>query len=90
GTAVAINLATKNYDSYQKSDVSLEDISNIYTQQEHEIDMNGVGKYIIGANTGDTWVKAAAAVGQWRGGVAYEWSPAFSYDLRVESSQSGP
>lgn len=46
GTAVAINVATTIYDSYQLSDGSLEDFSNIYTQKVNEIEMNGVGDYI--------------------------------------------
>ncbi|MDE4947035.1 thrombospondin, partial [Francisella tularensis subsp. holarctica] len=53
GTAVAINVATTMYDSYQQRDGSLEDFSNIYTQKVNEIEMNGVGTYIIGAFTGD-------------------------------------
>ncbi|ABI82969.1 hypothetical protein CH68_1207 [Francisella tularensis subsp. holarctica] len=89
GTAVAINVATTMYDSYQQSDGSLEDFSNIYTQKVNEIEMNGVGNYIIGAFTGDTWVKAAADVGQWLGGVAYDWTPDFIKEIIFESSQSG-
>ncbi|AJI63602.1 hypothetical protein B342_06975 [Francisella tularensis subsp. tularensis 80700103] len=89
GTAVAINVATTMYDSYQQSDGSLEDFSNIYTQKVNEIEMNGVGDYIIGAFTGDTWVKAAADVGQWLGGVAYDWTPDFIKEIMFESSQSG-
>ncbi|MDE4978009.1 hypothetical protein NAI52_09345, partial [Francisella tularensis subsp. holarctica] len=89
GTAVAINVATTMYDYYQQSDGSLEDFSNIYTQKVNEIEMIGVGNYIIGAFTGDTWVKAAADVGQLLGGVAYDWTPDFIKEIIFESSQSG-
>ncbi|MDE4992435.1 hypothetical protein NAH07_10355, partial [Francisella tularensis subsp. holarctica] len=47
-----------------------------------------VGNYIIGAFTGETWVKAAADVGLWLGGVAYDWTPDFIKEIIFESSQS--
>ncbi|MDE4946887.1 thrombospondin, partial [Francisella tularensis subsp. holarctica] len=81
GKAVAINVATTMYDSYQQSYGSLVDFSNIYTQKVNEIEMNGVFNYIIGAFTGDTLVKAAADVGQWLGGLSYDWTPDFIKEI---------
>nr|AAX77765.1 unknown protein [synthetic construct] len=62
---------------------------HIDDDDKHMLEMNGVGDYIIGAFTGDTWVKAAADVGQWLGGVAYDWTPDFIKEIMFESSQSG-